>query len=57
VIKSAFSSINNVTNYSLKTEQQYIKLMLRAGIALDCHAVDPGSNPGKDKASISEKSV
>ena len=31
--------------------------MLRAGIALDCHAVDPGSNPGKDKASISEKSL
>jgi hypothetical protein len=31
--------------------------MLRAGIALDCHAFDPGSNPGKDKASINEKSV
>lgn len=29
--------------------------MWRAGIALDCHAVDPGSIPGKDKASISDK--
>ncbi len=28
--------------------------MWRAGIALDCHAVDPGSFPGKDKASISD---
>ena len=31
--------------------------MWRADIAFDCHAVDPGSNPGKDKASINEKSV
>ena len=29
--------------------------MWRAGIALDCHAVDPGLIPGKDKASISDK--
>ena len=31
--------------------------MHRAGIALACHVVVPGSIPGKDKSSISDKSL
>ena len=31
--------------------------MWRAGIALDCHAVDPGPIPGKDKVSTSDKQL